>query len=105
MNVTCVGSGVSLLAVKAYVLFKVSSGSERDICKKIVELDGVLEASVIYGEYDLVAKVSAQDLGQLEEFLTEKIRTMPSIVLTSTMIVAREYKGKSERNPHNIIRK
>jgi len=90
------------LAVKAYVLFKVSSGSERDLCKKIVEFDEVLEASIIYGEYDLVAKVTAQDLGQLEEFLTEKIRTMSSIVLTSTMIIAREYKGKTGRNPHNM---
>jgi len=89
------------MAVKAFVLFKVSSGSEREICKKLVEFDDVLEASIIYGEYDLLAKVTAQDLGQLEEFLTEKIRTMPSIVLTSTMIVAREYKGKTGRNPHN----
>lgn len=92
---------VSLMAVKAFVLFKVSSGSEREICKKIIEFNEVLEASIIYGEYDLVAKITALDLGKLEEFLTEKIRTMPSIVLTSTMIVAREYKGKSERNPHN----
>lgn len=88
------------MAVKAYILFKISSGSEREICKKIVGFDEVSEASIIYGEYDLVAKVNAQDLGKLEEFLTEKIRTIPSVVLTSTMIVAREYKGKKERNPH-----
>ena len=89
------------MVVKAFVVFKVSSGSEREICKKIAELDEVTEASVIYGEYDLIVKVSAQDLGKLEEFLTDKVRTMPSIVLTSTMIVAREYKGKTERNPHH----
>lgn len=87
------------MAVKAFILFKISSGSEREICKRIVDFDQVLEASIIYGEYDLVAKVSAEDLGQLEEFLTEKIRSIPSVVLTSTMIVAREYKGKTERNP------
>jgi len=83
------------MVVKAYVLFKVSSGSERKICKKIMEFEEVLEASMIYGEYDLIAKVSASDLQQLEELLTEKLRAMPSIVLTSTMIEAREYKGKS----------
>jgi len=94
-------SRVSLMAVKAFVLFKVSSGSERDICQKLTEFDEVLEASIIYGEYDLVAKINAQDLGQLEQFLTEKVRTVPSVVLTSTMIVAREYKGKTGRNLRN----
>jgi len=93
--------GVSCMAVKAYILFKVSSGSEREICKKIVELDGVLEADIIYGEFDLIAKVTAENLEQLEQFLTEGIRTIPSIVLTSTMIVAREYKGRLARNTGN----
>jgi len=87
------------LVVKAFVLFKVSSGSEREICKRLVEFDEILEVSIIYGEYDLIAKVCAPDLKQLEEFLTDKVRAIPSIVLTSTMIAAREYKGKTERNP------
>jgi DNA-binding Lrp family transcriptional regulator len=86
------------MSVNAYVLFKVSSGSERDICKKIIDFDGVLECSVIYGEYDLISKIKSESLEKLEG-LVEKIRTIPSIVLTSTMIVARAYKGKSERNP------
>lgn len=85
------------MAVKAYVLFKVSSGSERDICKKIVEFDEVMEANIIYGEYDVITKVRADDLQCLEEFLTKKIRSIPSVVLTSTMIVAREYRGKNNR--------
>ncbi len=86
------------MTVKAYVMFKVSSGSEREICRKISNFDEVLEASIIYGEYDLIAKIHAKDLDTLEEFLTDKIRTIPSVVLTSTMIIAREYKGKTVRN-------
>jgi len=91
------------VAIKAYVLFKVSSGAERELCRKISNLDEVLEASVIYGEYDLIAKVKVGDLPELETFLTEKMRTLPSVILTSTMIVAREYKGKSERNRMNTV--
>lgn len=89
------------MAIKAYVLFKVSSGTEREICRKISDFNEVLEASVIYGEYDLIAKVKVNDLPTLEIFLTEKIRSIPSVILTSTMIVAREYKGKTERNRIN----
>ena len=83
--------------VQAYVLFKVSSGSEREVCEKIAGFDEVLIVSIIYGEYDLLAKISVPSMEVLEEFLAEKIRKVPSVILTSTMIVAREYKGKTQR--------
>ena len=86
------------MVVQAYILFKVNSGSEREICKKIAELDEVSVANIIFGEYDLLAKVSVKDLKTLEEFLAEKIRKIPSVLLTSTMIIAREYKGKTGRS-------
>jgi DNA-binding Lrp family transcriptional regulator len=85
------------MAVVAYVLFKVNSGTEREVCQKIVTFDEVLEADVIFGEYDVIAKMSAPDLDALEDFLSQKLRNVPSIVLTSTMLVGREYKGKSQR--------
>ncbi len=85
------------MAVQAYVLFKVSLGTEREVCRKIVEFDEVLVADTIYGEYDVIAKVSVPGLEALEEFLSEKIRSVPGVVLTSTMIIAREYVGKTRR--------
>jgi len=88
------------MAIKAYILFKVSSGSEREVCKKIAKLDEVLEASIVYGEYDSIAKISTQGFKQLDSF-TEKIRSIHGIVLTSTMVVAREYKGKLNRDPRH----
>ena len=86
------------MAVQAYVLFKVSSGAEREVCKKIINFDEVLIADVIFGEYDIIARVSVPDLQSLEEFLAEKMRKVPSVLLTSTMIIAREYRGKSQRS-------
>ena len=85
------------MAVLAYVLFKVSSGTEREVCQKIITFSEVLEADVIFGEYDVVAKISAADLAALEDFLSQKLRAVPSIVLTSTMLIGREYKGKTQR--------
>ncbi len=86
------------MSIKAYVLLKVSSGTEREVCKKIADFDEVVDASIIYGEFDIVAKVRVDELSSLEVFLSENIRSIPSIMLTSTMIVAREYKGKAKRN-------
>ena len=90
------------MAVKAYVMMKVSSGSEREICKKIVEFDEVMDVSIVYGEFDIIAKVKVDELETLENFLSENLRSMPSIMLTSTMIVAREYKGRAKRNALKI---
>ncbi len=90
------------MTIKAYVLMKVSSGSERDICRKIVEFDEVMDVSIVYGEFDIIAKVKVDELETLENFLSENLRSMPSIMLTSTMIVAREYKGRAKRNALKI---
>ena len=85
------------MAVLAYVLFKVSSGTEREVCQKLIEFDGVLHADIIFGEYDVVAKIVTPDLGKLEEFVSQKIRNVPNVLVTSTMIISREYKGKNQR--------
>ncbi|MCJ7560454.1 Lrp/AsnC ligand binding domain-containing protein [Candidatus Bathyarchaeota archaeon] len=85
------------MAVLAYVLFKVSSGTEREVCQKLVEFDEVLQADIIFGEYDVIAKVATQDLGKLEEFVSQKVRNVPNVLVTSTMIISREYRGKSQR--------
>jgi len=83
--------------VQAYILFKVSSGTERKVCEKIGDFDEVLVVGVIYGEYDVIAKISVPNLQALEEFLSVKMRKVPSVILTSTMIIAREYKLKTQR--------
>jgi len=85
------------MAVLAYVLFKVSSGTERKVCQQLAEFDEVLHADIIFGEYDVVAKIETPDLSTLEEFVSDKIRAVPNVLVTSTMIISREYKGKQNR--------
>jgi DNA-binding Lrp family transcriptional regulator len=85
------------MAILAYVLFKVSSGTEREVCQKLIEFDEVVQADIIFGEYDVVAKMETEDLDALEGFLSEKVRTVPNVLVTSTMIISREYKGKKYR--------
>ena len=85
------------MAVLAYVLFKVSSGTEREVAQKLTEFDEVLQADIIFGEYDVMAKMLTEDLNSLESFVSEKVRTVPNVLVTSTMIISREYKGKGNR--------
>jgi DNA-binding Lrp family transcriptional regulator len=85
------------MAVIAYVLFKVSSGTEREVCQKLVEFDEVIQADIVFGEYDVLAKIEMQSLSDLEEFVSEKVRNVPDVLVTSTMIISREYRGKNNR--------
>ena len=85
------------MAVLAYILFKVNSGTERDVCQKLVEFDEIIQADIIFGEYDVLTKIQTQDLGELESFVSEKVRNVPDVLVTSTMIISREYKGKNNR--------
>jgi len=85
------------VAILAYVLFKVSSGTEREVAQKLIEFPEVLQADIIFGEYDVVAKMSTKDLDTLENFVSEKVRNVPNVLVTSTMIISREYRGKGNR--------
>ena len=84
------------MSILAYVLFKVGSGSEREVCQKLIELNEVIHANILFGEYDVVSKVLTENLDELEEFVSYKVRKIPNVLVTSTMIVSRTYKGKSK---------
>jgi DNA-binding Lrp family transcriptional regulator len=85
------------MAILAYVLFKVASGTERDVAQKLIEFAEVVQADIVFGEYDVIARLTVEDLDKLEEFVSQSIRTVPNVLVTSTMIISREYKGKSFR--------
>ncbi len=90
-------SMVKFTAILANVLFKVASGAERDVAQKLIEFKEVNQADIVFGEYDVIAKVTVESLEKLEEFVSESIRNVPGVLVTSTMIISREYKGKNSR--------
>lgn len=85
------------MAVLAYILFKVNSGTEREVCQKLIEFDEIIQADIVFGEYDVLAKIETENLGKLEEFVSENVRNVPNVLVTSTMIISREYRGKNNR--------
>jgi len=85
------------MPVLAYVLFKVASGTEREVAQKLIEFDEVMQADVVFGEYDVIVRMTTTDLGKLQDFVSDKIRTVPNVLVTSTMIISKEYRGKCYR--------
>ena len=83
------------MALLAYILITVKSGSERDFLKQISEFKEVVEANLVIGENDIVIKINVKDISQLDEFLTDKLRVLPDVFLTTTMIITEQFKTKN----------
>ena len=66
------------MAVLAYVLVTMKSGSEKDVLKRVSSFDEAVEVDLVYGEYDAIVKVRVEELSQLDKFLTDKLRALPT---------------------------
>ncbi len=75
--------------VTAYLLILVKPGEETTVVEKLNKLDEVKMTDVVYGEYDVIAKIEVEDMSALQKFLIEKIRKIDEIERTSTMIAIR----------------
>jgi DNA-binding Lrp family transcriptional regulator len=73
--------------VKAYVVATVKRGREHDAAQKIRKTKEVKEVLVTYGLYDVVVRIEAKSLGQLDKIVTD-IRQMAEIEQTSTLVGA-----------------
>jgi hypothetical protein len=69
----------------SYLLFLVEVGKEHDVAKDLKKLPGVTESQVVYGEFDVVARVELSDLSLLDETVT-MARRLPGVNRTSTLI-------------------
>ena len=80
------------IGLLAYVLITVKSGSEREFLKEVSEFKEVIEANLVIGENDVVIKVKVKDIAQLDKFLTDKLRILPDVFLSTTMIITEQFK-------------
>jgi DNA-binding Lrp family transcriptional regulator len=75
---------------KAFVLINVESGSEDQVLGELKLIEGVEEAYFSYGVYDLISKIKAETMELLKDLVTKKIRTLPKVRSTLTLIMMEE---------------
>jgi DNA-binding Lrp family transcriptional regulator len=80
------------MSIEAYIMMNIKSGSEDEVCEELVKYDEVEEVAVIYGEYDALVKVKTENMKSLDTFIIDKLRSIPNIFLTATMLIAKQYK-------------
>ena len=74
----------------AFVLINTEIGSEADVLKELKKVEGVHEASAVYGVYDIVARVTSDTMDKLKEIVTWRVRRLDKVRSTLTMIVVEE---------------
>lgn len=79
----------------AFILLNSDLGSDQEIVTKIREILNVekglkFEVQGVYGIYDIVVKIEAEDADHLRSVITNKIRKIDKVQSTLTMMVIEE---------------
>jgi DNA-binding Lrp family transcriptional regulator len=70
----------------AYVLAKVEAGKDEEVLRETKKILGVRQATPTYGVYDLHVEVSFDTMEELDKFIFDKIRRIPGVKETVTLI-------------------
>ena len=71
----------------AFVFINTDPASMPEVLKKIKAIEGVKEAGMVYGVFDIVAKLTTETMDQLKQIITFKIRMLPNVLTTNTLLV------------------
>lgn len=72
---------------KAFVLINSDLGAEEEIVEKLRQIPYVKEVYVVYGVYDIIAKIEAENMDKIKETISWHIRRLEHVRSTLTMIV------------------
>lgn len=72
----------------AFILINTDVSKEDEVVEKLKTLAEVKEVDMVYGIYDIIAKVEAPDLKSIREGVSDRIRNIDGIRKTMTMIAA-----------------
>lgn len=70
-----------------FILINSEIGAEESVLNSLRDLEGVGEAYIVYGVYDIIAKIHEETMERLKELITWKIRRLDKVRSTLTMII------------------
>jgi DNA-binding Lrp family transcriptional regulator len=72
-----------------FVLINVSPGMEKKIFDTMIKWEEIQELYPLFGDYDLIAKIQANDYEGLSEIVVNKIRALKGVTETKTLTGAK----------------
>jgi len=69
-----------------YLLVETEVGRLDDVVRRVRALPGVAEVQAVTGPFDLIVKVEAEQINQALDIVVHKIRRVPGIKSTETLV-------------------
>jgi DNA-binding Lrp family transcriptional regulator len=75
-----------------FVLINAAPAHEHEVYTKLSKVPEIVEVHPLFGEFDLIAKIDAEDFEKLGELVVEKIRSIEGVIDTKTLTGAQSLK-------------
>ena len=68
-----------------FVIISTAPAKEHEVYNELLKLKQIVELHPLFGEYDLIAKVEAEDFNELGQIVVDRIRTIHGVIDTKTL--------------------
>lgn len=69
----------------AYVLVNASPQLEHSVYNTLIKIDKISEVHPLFGEYDIIIKIEADDTDTISNIIISQIRTIEGVLATKTL--------------------
>lgn len=71
----------------AFILINAETGHETEVLNQLKGLADIKEANLVYGTYDVIARLESKNMEDLKNTVSNNIRRMKMVRSTLTMLV------------------
>jgi len=68
-----------------FVLISTAPAKEHDVYNELLGVSQIVELHPLFGEYDLIAKIEAEDFNKLGQIVVDNIRLINGVIDTKTL--------------------
>jgi DNA-binding Lrp family transcriptional regulator len=72
---------------EVFICINTEIGSEKKVKKELIKIKGIKDVYILYGVYDIIAKLQAPSTVKIKEIITKKVRRIKDVRSTLTMII------------------
>ena len=72
--------------VHAFIMVKAGAGAATDVCDRLDHMDGVQDAHVVAGGYDVIAEVGGSEVENVLQTVSENVGAVSGVTDTKTYI-------------------
>ncbi len=81
------------MAAIGFALLSISPLHEKDVYESLTRMSEIIEVHPLFGEYDILIKISCNDIDEIGSVVIKKIRSLQGVVDTKTLIGTKSLSG------------